>query len=126
MLRLRAGRFFVNARLRNASNGGPSLRQGEKGEAVAIVQQALVDLGFAMPLTTQNGRALTDGIFGDETARIVSQFQRKFRLVTDGIVGHHTMAKLDELILAQSESARAEDRRLASNEFGGGSAMPSS
>jgi len=97
---LRAGRFSVNGRLQNASNSTPSLKQGEKGDAVAIVQQALVDLGFAMPLTTRNGLTLPDGIFGAETTRVVKRFQSKFGLVVDGVVGRQTMAKLDGLLVA--------------------------
>src|ERR1700730_15623706 len=115
---LRAGRFSTNARLQNASKSSPSLKQGEKGAAVAIVQQALVDLGFAMPRTTNNGRNLTDGIFGEETARVVKKFQGNFGLVVDGIAGRQTLAKLDDLILAQSELRNLEDQRLASTEFG--------
>jgi len=115
---LRAGRFSVNARLRNAANGSPSLRRGERGEAVAILQQALVDLGFAMPLTTSNGQKLADGIFGNETLRVVKNFQAKFGLMADGVVGPQTMAKLDRLISAQSDIRTVEDAQGAKREFG--------
>lgn len=114
---LRAGRFSNNTRLERASNNQPSIKQGEKGEAVAIVQQAFVDLGFAMPNTTNNGRSLADGIFGSETARVVSQFQAANRIAVDGSVGRNTLAKLDELILAQSAQKEAGSRLFARNEF---------
>jgi len=115
---LRAGRFSVNARLQKASISSPSLKPGEKSTGVAIVQQALVDLGFDMPRSTKNGRSLTDGIFGEETVSVVKEFQRKFGLTVDGIVGRQTLAKLDALIVAQSDLQAFEDRRLADSEFG--------
>jgi peptidoglycan hydrolase-like protein with peptidoglycan-binding domain len=120
---LGAGRFSVNPRLQSASNNSPSMKQGEKGVAVAIVQQALVDLGFAMPLTTNNRRSLTDGIFGAETVRVVIQFQKTFGLVADGVVGRQTLAKLDELIIAQSVVQRSQDQALAARENRGGTAQ---
>jgi peptidoglycan hydrolase-like protein with peptidoglycan-binding domain len=123
---LRAGRFSKNARLEQASNNKPSMKQGEKGEAVAIVQQALVDLGFAMPNTTNNGRSLADGIFGSETVRVVSQFQAANRIAVDGRVGRDTLAKLDELILAQSAQKEAKSRLLSRNEFTLRTAKPQS
>lgn len=114
---LRSGRFSKNARLVQASNNNPSMKQGEKGEAVAIVQQALVDLGFSMPVTTNNGRSLADGIYGRETVLVVGQFQTANGLVADGIIGRNTLAKLDALILAQSAAKAANQRASASNQF---------
>ncbi len=114
---LRAGRFSRNARLAQAAEGKPSLKQGEKGEAVAIVQQALIDLGFAMPLSTANGRSLPDGKFGPETARTVNKFQKDQRLAADGIVGKSTLAKLDDLIIARAEASDAGSKLFARSEF---------
>jgi peptidoglycan hydrolase-like protein with peptidoglycan-binding domain len=111
------GRFSNNARLEQASNNKPSMKQGEKGEAVAIVQQALVDLGFAMPNTTNGGRSLADGIFGQETARVVSQFQAANGFAVDGRVGRDTLKRLDDLLRAQSVRAEAESRLSFRNEF---------
>jgi peptidoglycan hydrolase-like protein with peptidoglycan-binding domain len=64
---------------------------------------ALVDLGFPMPISTNSGRNLPDGIFGAETAKTVIAFQRAHELTTDGVVGQNTLARLDELIAAQSD-----------------------
>jgi len=114
---LRAGRFSGNSRLQQASNSNPSMKQGEKGEAVAIVQQALVDLGFGMPRTTKNGHTLTDGVFGEETANIIRQFQKKYGLVVDGIAGRQTLAKLDEQVIVQSRLADMQSRMYAGNDF---------
>ena len=101
------------------------MRPGEKGEAVAIVQQALVDLGFAMPLSTNSGRSLTDGVFGAETKRVVTQFQSRLGLVADGIVGRQTLSRLDDLIVAQSNAEEAQASSIARNEFGLRTAKPS-
>ncbi len=120
---LSAGRFSANARVQSASNNSPSMKQGEKGVAVAIVQQALVDLGLAMPLTTNNRRRLTDGIFGAETTRVVILFQNTFGLVADGVVGRQTLAKLDELIIAQSAVQRNQDQAFAARDNRGGTAQ---
>jgi peptidoglycan hydrolase-like protein with peptidoglycan-binding domain len=114
---LRAGRFSRNPRLAQAAEGKPSLKQGEKGEAVAVVQQALIDLGFAMPLSTGNGRSLPDGKFGPETARTVSRFQKEQRLAADGIVGRSTLARLDDLIIARAEASDAGSKLFARSEF---------
>lgn len=100
------------------------MRQGEKGEPVAIVQQALIDLGFAMPRSTNNGRSLTDGIFGTETSKVVTQFQSRFGLVADGVVGRQTMARLDDLIMSQSNLEEAESFTIAREEFSLRTAKP--
>jgi peptidoglycan hydrolase-like protein with peptidoglycan-binding domain len=73
---LQSPRFGGNARLRQASENNPALSQGEQGEAVAIVQLALVDLGYSLPRTTAAGSTLPDGIFGPETLSAVIAFQR--------------------------------------------------
>ncbi len=114
---LSAGRFSKNARLVQASNSNPSIRQGEKGDAIAMIQQAFVDLGFSMPITTGSGRRLADGIFGAETFRVVSQFQKANGLTADGIVGRLTMARLDALILAQSKAKEGSQTVTAANQF---------
>ena len=121
---LRAGRFSQNARLAQASNSAPALKQGEKGEAVAIVQQALVDLGFPMPNSTNGGRGLADGIFGAETLRIVRQFQSMNGLAVDGDLGRNSLARLDDLILAQSALKEALFSQFSRSEFGLKTAKP--
>jgi peptidoglycan hydrolase-like protein with peptidoglycan-binding domain len=101
-------RFSRDPRLQQASENNPPLKQGERGEAVATVQRALVDLGFDMPITTGHGTKLPDGIFGPETARVVREFQAANALEVDGVVGRHTLQKLEELTAAQSAAERAE------------------
>jgi Putative peptidoglycan binding domain len=94
---LRSPRFASNERLQRAANNHPPLCAGETGEAVRLVQQALIDLGFPMPISVRR-YASPDGIYGDETTSRVREFQRKNGLNPDGITGHDTLAKLDALL----------------------------
>jgi hypothetical protein len=98
---LRSTRFAGDARLEAAYDDSPAMHRGEQGEAVKKIQQALIDDGFQMPISTQE-TGTPDGDFGEETEEMVRAFQRKHsvRLGPDGIVGRFTMAKLDELASA--------------------------
>ena len=49
---LTSPRFAGNARLQSAANNSPAMGFGERGDAVAIVQQAYLDLGYPMPIST--------------------------------------------------------------------------
>lgn len=55
----------------------PMYQQGDKGEGVAALQQALIDAGYK-PGTV-------DGSFGKKTKKAVQAFQKKNRLKQDGI-----------------------------------------
>jgi peptidoglycan hydrolase-like protein with peptidoglycan-binding domain len=93
---LTSPRFAGNVRLQKAAANNPALAKGESGEAVVIVQQTLIDLGFAIPISTRKtGRP--DGILGDETARTIKAFQAREGLAQDGIAGRDTLARLNEL-----------------------------
>lgn len=67
----------------------------EKGEAVAIVQQALIELGFSLPFTNKSGSP--DGICCSEKLKAVQAFQENYGLIQDGVVGKQTMGKLDSM-----------------------------
>jgi peptidoglycan hydrolase-like protein with peptidoglycan-binding domain len=113
---LQSQRFLQNGRLRNASDNNPALRQGESGEAIVILQLALIDLGRAMPRSTRNGQRLPDGIFGPETLQAVKDFQKASGLVVDGVVGRATLAELErqiiDLINRKALAADVEPRRI--------------
>jgi peptidoglycan hydrolase-like protein with peptidoglycan-binding domain len=100
-------RFSGNPDVVKAGTSNPSLKQGSNGEAVKILQMALIDLGFAMPASTRTG--LPDGIFGQETARVVTAFQRANGLTPDGIAGAKTLARLDLLLTVRSETTARAD-----------------
>ncbi len=64
----------------------PVLKEGSKGEAVKMLQNALIGRGY------DPGAA--DGIFGPQTETAVKQLQIEFGLVADGIVGARTWEML--------------------------------
>lgn len=106
---LQCARFSSEPDIVRASTNKPPLRQGSRGEGVRALQLALIDLGFAMPISTKNGTSLPDGVFGSETLKTVMAFQRANALVVDGVVGANTMAQLDKVTAAQSAAqARAD------------------
>jgi peptidoglycan hydrolase-like protein with peptidoglycan-binding domain len=94
---LRSPRFVNNQRLQRAAANNPPLRGVETGEAVRLLQQALIDLGFPMPKSIRHYGS-PDGIYGDETKARVRDFQTQQGLSPDGEAGHDTMTRLDELL----------------------------
>ncbi|KAH8646509.1 hypothetical protein BGZ60DRAFT_438265 [Tricladium varicosporioides] len=81
-------RFSGNATLRDVLNGRALLKRNSSGEAVKLIQKALIDLGESMP-------AGADGSFGPQTQTAVTHFQSTRGLGSDGIVGPNTMSRLD-------------------------------
>lgn len=63
----------------------PTLRFGDSGEAVRILQQLLVANGFPINV---------DGSFGAVTETAVKAFQSRRGLVADGVVGSRTWRQL--------------------------------
>jgi peptidoglycan hydrolase-like protein with peptidoglycan-binding domain len=92
----RSLRFAGDPTLEAAASNAPALCKGAKGPAVAAIQQALVDLGYPMPISMATSDSTPDGIFGDETTATVKQFQKEVQLTADGIVGRNTIRALDE------------------------------
>ena len=96
---LTSPRFAGNARLQSAAENKPPLKIGEpKGQAVELLQQALADLGYQMPISFREGKP--DGIYGKETTRVVRQFQIDQGFSPDGWdgrAGRDTLTRLDQL-----------------------------
>lgn len=67
----------------------PTLRKGDKGEAVREMQEKLLEAGCTLP---EHG---ADADFGAETVEAVKAFQTSNALHPDGICGPLTWAKLD-------------------------------
>jgi peptidoglycan hydrolase-like protein with peptidoglycan-binding domain len=102
----RALRFQRCPKLLAAANNKPALRKGQTNDAVAVLQQALIDLGYPMPISTRKtGRP--DGIFGAETEATVTEFQRSQGLSPDGVAGRHTLGRLDVLYAIREATAEA-------------------
>ena len=75
------------------------MRRGATGRHVHLVQMALIDLGFAMPVSTASDSYSPDGVFGVETEGVVKAFQRSVPppgLKPDGEVGQFTLRELDK------------------------------
>ena len=94
---LKSPRFAGNARLQQAALNQPPMCVGEQGQPVRIIQQALLDLGYSLPISTKRFGS-PDGIFGRETRDRIIAFQKKAGLVGDGVVGTKTMAEFDRLL----------------------------
>jgi N-acetylmuramoyl-L-alanine amidase len=85
-----------------------------RGDDVRALQRRLNILGF------DPGRE--DGMFGDQTAQAVRDFQRNVGLHSDGIVGPTTLEALDRLLAAPvTERGRAAVRETEAVRTGSGS-----
>lgn len=67
----------------------PTLRLGDRGAAVVLVQQQLADLRYW-------DLGELDGVFGPATHHAVVAFQKVQGIARDGVVGAETWARLDE------------------------------
>lgn len=84
-----------------------TLHSGSRGEAVKILQQALIQLGYL------GGTA--DGIFGTNTENAVKKFQRASGLTSDGLAGTKTQELLFQKAAASSgKSASATSASTSS------------
>ena len=68
----------------------PTLRRGDKGEYVTLLQTQLVNRGYSV------GPSGIDGDYGRATEAAVKEFQKDNGLKVDGICGPATWAALDE------------------------------
>ncbi|MDX2241493.1 MAG: DUF4157 domain-containing protein [Leptolyngbyaceae cyanobacterium bins.302] len=72
------------------------LKRNAEGEAVAKVQQALVELGYPLP------KSGVDGLYGDETGAAVASFKQDNGInPSDPVVGPQTMAELNRRFQTQ-------------------------
>jgi Putative peptidoglycan-binding domain-containing protein len=77
-------RFGVAAIKSNAPT--TTLKPGDSGSQVKVLQRELVALGFAV--------GAIDGLYGQATTKAVADFQRAHHLTADGIVGPSTLVAL--------------------------------
>lgn len=66
----------------------PTLKRGDKGSYVTLLQTKLMSKGYKLP------KYGADGDFGSETLAAVKQFQKDNGLICDGIVGEKTWERL--------------------------------
>lgn len=76
---------------------GTPLRQGDEGENVLYIQQALNSIRNTI---SGINYVAEDGKFGPATATAVRQFQEFFSLTADGIVGPETWRRIAEIYYA--------------------------
>ena len=81
--------------------GYPEFSQGSRGSYVLIAQDGLNTLGF------RTGGL--DGVFGAQTKRAVSDYQRSRGLTADGIVGCNTWRSLQEDVVGNGRTATTID-----------------
>lgn len=67
----------------------PTLRKGDRGQYVQLLQTKLINKGYSC------GSSGADGIFGNDTLYALRKFQLDAALETDGICGAKTWAALD-------------------------------
>ncbi|MEM9808203.1 MAG: DUF4157 domain-containing protein [Cyanobacteria bacterium P01_D01_bin.56] len=83
-------RFAGNKQLESALDNQIIISVGFCGDAVRLIQEALLDLGFELP------KFGADCDFGSETQKAVAEFQSLHGAFPDGQVGTHTMELLDK------------------------------
>lgn len=99
-------RFAGDAQLGQVLAGG-SLTVGAKGEGVKKLQQAMTDMGFALPNAA-------DGAFGPQTAKAIRNFQvnasKAFPDVkVTGVVDGATLRALDQLAPAAGQQGQTKN-----------------
>ena len=93
---LTSPRFKSSDTLKNVEANRTVLAQGANGRAVHLVQMALTDLKFPMPLSTGRADRSPDGIYGGETLAAIKKFQKSNNLKDDGVLGQKTIRVLDQ------------------------------
>lgn len=93
--------FAASDRIVRAAQSSPPMQKRESGPGVALLQAALFDLGYKMPVSFAKG-GKPDGVYGDETYAAVLKFQTVQKLRRDGIAGMKTFERLDQQMIAKS------------------------
>ncbi len=95
-----ASDWFLNPRFAVAATGAGVIKKGESGNAVKVLQLALIRLGYPLPGSTVSGGDV-DGVFGSETDRRVREFQKASvpNDTPDGKVGPKTLDALDRRLV---------------------------
>jgi len=111
---LTSPRFKNEHALQRIEAGQDILKRGASGRHVHLVQMALIDLGFAMPISTASSDYSPDGVYGFETESVVTQFQRRNPpLAVDGQLGQNTIREIDRKIGGFTHRVRLHFRSLA-------------
>jgi hypothetical protein len=102
---LKSDLFRGNPRVQAAARNAPVMKMPETSVGAALVQAALLELGFKLPVSTRKKNA-PDGIYGEETASAVSSFQSSHPpLKADGVAGNLTLHAMDKLLKTSPQPA---------------------
>jgi peptidoglycan hydrolase-like protein with peptidoglycan-binding domain len=82
-----------------------TLRKGDTGEAVRVLQNKLLALGYSLP------KYGVDGSYGSETIAAVMAFQTDKGLVADGICGPITQAALESAEVNGTEDVSTPNKK---------------
>ena len=93
---LTSPRFSWNTRLQQVAENNPPMRYGERGHAVRLIQQSMIDLGIDPMTNSIKKYGSPDGIYGNETKKAIKKYQTKVTLKSDGVVGRNTMQDIDD------------------------------
>jgi hypothetical protein len=111
---LTSPRFRNERDLGSVEAGVSILKRGSTGRHIHLVQMALVDLGFAMPVSTASPDYSPDGVYGVESEAVVQAFQRSVPgLSVDGEIGPQTMRALDSRFPRMGHRINLHFRSLA-------------
>jgi peptidoglycan hydrolase-like protein with peptidoglycan-binding domain len=86
-----------DARIQRAERSAPSMRPGESGQPVHLLQAALILQGFDVPAHgIITGQSVQNNNYGAQTAAAVRECEARFGLTRDGgIAGREVIGKLD-------------------------------
>ena len=87
---LTSPRFTSSDTLKKVDANLAVLQKGSEGRAVHLVQMALLDLGYKLPLSTGKKNYSPDGIYGEETKQAVKKFQQDSKTVMLTLIGFHS------------------------------------
>jgi uncharacterized protein DUF4157/putative peptidoglycan binding protein len=123
-LKLKSERFCADPILRLVIDNLLTLEKDRRGpqinQAVAKVQNALLDLGFELR------RYKADGLFGGETENAVREYQTSRGCVVDGKIGPETLSSLDSEPTFIKSGLIDEEKSKLESKWGWGSHNTSS
>ncbi len=91
-MKLKSMMFRGDKRLELAASNSPPMRMPERHPSVETLKLSLWTYGHIPAMTVD-----AVGVYGPQTKEGVRSFQRTMGLKDDGVVGHYTMTKLDEV-----------------------------